>query len=313
MKRNKFAMEQRGKITLPSVTEIDEVIAYSRENELGLPEVSDFAMASGVDTFSHIGETANYGFAWTRNIGDFYRDRITIVRISNSAYDGYFGSPVAEINCRSIAVMPRIQDPESLGFNIQKIGNKSFLTFKEQLTHWPKKHMNTQHKNDNTANIKMYYHLLNPRYKAIINTPCMAEADKYLIKYWATQPDRFRSVLGEFNDSGKCLSGKEYKFQIEPIPAMRCQDGSIQCLDMMLAMPFDLYAQKLPYCNPAEGQELDTDKFTIGKYLNHEFLYDLQQSTRLQRAKLTKLNDNFSTENLRPDHTQDYGKEPKLK
>ncbi len=39
-------MEQRGKITLPSVTEIDEVIAYSRENELGLPEVSDFAMAS---------------------------------------------------------------------------------------------------------------------------------------------------------------------------------------------------------------------------------------------------------------------------
>lgn len=81
-----------------------------------------------------------------------------------------------------------------------------------------------------------------------------------------------------------------YCFEFEPIRVMPCADGSIQCLDGLFPSVLGTKFMALQHLPSMPGKKFNLDGFTLGNYLNNEFVTILQKSTELLMVKLRALN-----------------------
>jgi len=101
-----------------------------------------------------------------------------------------------------------------------------------------------------------------------------------------------------FSDDTICNLGEEYWFECEPIQVQEISKGVLGCSEVIAVGQFETQ-NKYESLNLETGQELDTDDFAIGTFLNDYFFEDLIRSTELlKEQKVGKITFNFQRDIL---------------
>lgn len=270
------------RIVVPDVTDLTELMQQGY-----YPELTDYALMTGAkrtDFMIADGRVHNYGTVWVRDLASssatkastmsFYRDH------------GLLGT--ADPHSDYIAVMPRIQNPEAMGFGLTApVDGETFLTLDDKVGYYPRHNGNP---------------IMSRRLKQIVTENHLAGKGEHLVGHYnspfdhetATQ-DTYRRYhcyhydqgnyvhvpriavakartlfAPELADGTLCANHdkygrpQDYFVNCEPIRAVRGADGSIQLLDQLFAHP----------------------RHTLDAYLNYEFIKDLRRSTMLVNEKV---------------------------
>ena len=299
-------------VTIPSATEMSEILDYMSQRGLGSPKLTDYAVANGAvcnsyvngsnvnnwDAFQHDymsleevlsegnAKVFNGGSVWTRTATTVTRGIEHNGNRENLIATVAFGqdkaiSKQSEIDDLGKGVMPRFQNPEALGIDLFELDDAhatSVITINGKVAFWPQSHAETQKPKGDSA--------MQFTGSAGQKHDCYNRGNFVQVKS--------SDALGRkkiFSDGVQCTDGQESWFKNKAIRAMRCADGSIQCLDPLMAAQFDPERAKLLDLPTGPDIDLDINQFALGQYLNGAFLQNLQQSTELLNIKRNKVTD----------------------
>ena len=264
------------KITLPLVTEAGAT---------AFP-VSDFAIATGAVAHPNRAASHSPQFStaiWTREAGsDLTVYAISYAGRAETNYPGH----------HSICVAPRLINPEAGGFGLIKDGGKTYLSHGGDLVYYPQTVEDNQEVlnsiNPNEDTIAAYITSDNAPSKdgcddnydvPIVrrNNNCVVHGDGKVYCRVNTPRPHF-GVASRYYDGALFSNGEKckvseshsYMFRCEPIAAHRAADN-IQIATGLVAAQFEP-CNKFNKLKATTCQELDTDRFAIGEFLNNDLL-----------------------------------------
>jgi hypothetical protein len=209
-------------------------------------------------------------------------------------YDGVYYNNYA--GRRFVAAFPRFQNPEESLIAASKASGIGHLTISGKTPLYPQtkadqkttkeilaamKQNKLEWINNHTASDATPLDAdLSVPYKRQTNKWCKWNGEQYAYVEHAKSADE-DSV---FRDGTKCRDGEGYFFKCEPVRAFYDKDGSVQFREGLVGTQFepqDEYEKR----NFKGGEELDTDEFAYGKFMNEEFLPDLMRSVGLENSQ----------------------------
>lgn len=273
-----------------------------------MPQVPDYAVANGQGGLSSLNgkksiffangwesrllknpnfKISNHGTVWTRtaiNYGEGGYHQVKLVRFLSPAEhsDG-----AARYLDQPNFVMPRFQNPAAFGIGVADLDDSSVLTIDGAVAYWPQAHALLPAEST-VAREEISHHYRDT------NGACRHFQGANYVQVECNE----QYYTQFFTDGVAPKPGQKHWFKLQPVRAMRCADGSVQCLDSLVKYPFiSNYAANAEFQKSAfpvgQDVDLDTDAFAIGSYLKQKFLHDLQSNTALVAAvnrQLTALN-----------------------
>lgn len=281
-------MENRTKITLPSVAELAEIEQELNRRGYPAPELPDFAIANGAQaqrvTLAN-GEHYFTGKIWTRDLSQTDPCQVVTREFARKQ------NTDAAVESYDIGVMPRFQNPDAMGVGLAAFQGESVLAFKDKIAAYP--HENASAAMDHLLWIRCRHVGAYKTYNhttwgdRVQNNHAFTFMDKVYALHNAQPYDK----AVELTHGEQCQPWQDYAYECRPVRAMRCADGSIQCLDILPPYRFadpEKFNDKFNSRRLEPGQELDTDLFAIGQYLNRDVMPDLHRSTAFSDLKATQ-------------------------
>lgn len=283
------------KITLPSLDEIPEILEAFGKHDA--PNISDFAIANGAGygmygfkSASNPDNSMKSGTIWTRTLSQLKPDKITTFNFL--VYETSVFARLGEYATRNdFSVMPRFQNPDAMKVGLANWNGQTVLTIKDKIVAYPR-----WRGNKNVAK-KLQQSVLDGNPTVGQCHPANAYDDYSVKTYPVYQYQDNSYVYMEHTLQHGLLSCDTWRsnhqknwFAYRPVRAMRCEDGSIQCLDILTPCRFETaekFNDEFNWRMFQPGQEIDTDQFEIGNFLFGVF-QDLERSTEFTNFKATE-------------------------
>lgn len=274
--------------------------------------ISDFGIALGAkcstQSYEIDGQVGKAGVAWTCessgvwNGADFCpsQDYVKTVNCNGRVSEEYAGR-------QNVCIMPRIVNPDALGFNIVKVKNskQEFVTLQGRLVTLPKTAVTDKvlesrlfraYKDIEGTVVKTGEHLVNGNYvnleievdEPLPNLPCRKMAlDRFKFegKDYVYLPESCEATGNDsqFRNGKQLASGRWYFFVCEPYQATREPDGCLQFQEMILPMPYETQNRyRENHATNENGELVNLANYNIGQYLNRALLKEMCQSVGLE-------------------------------
>lgn len=293
------------KITLPTVDDW-------RNTPARAAIITDFAIANGAkqsDLVEHDNAGNKLGYTCDILTCQMHEgEGGAIITIRN---DGNVGWAFPN---RGNVIAPRIINPEAGGFSTIKFDDNErnkieVLTLNGEVVLYPRSIINTQN----------YAKFFDAKQNGVLSPACTFTSDAHT---HGEENKPFKAQINEaffagddlfcqierariysnsiFQNDVPCIKGKEYWLSCEPIRAKLCRRGEIQITEGIINCQFEP-RNSIARHNYKDITILDTDEFSVGRFLNNHFLKDLRGVTaaikrhREEKSALLSLNNSSST------------------